>query len=64
MTLEVYLFDISRATDAGTLNAYRVDAIIDDTLTIFEKTEICAAIDARFGALNKAAVGNRRARWE
>jgi hypothetical protein len=52
MILRACIFDISRATDAGTLNAYRMDAISDETLTTFEKTEICAAIDARFSALN------------
>jgi hypothetical protein len=63
MTIRAYLFDISRATDAGTLHAYRADAVEDDTLTSFEKTEVCAAIDRRFHELNKAAAGKQKARW-
>ena len=59
MILRAYLFDISRATDAGTLMAYRTDAVQDDTLMTFEKTEICAAIDARGSALNQAAQQRR-----
>jgi hypothetical protein len=63
MILRAYLFDISRATDAGTLMACRTDAVQDDTLMTFEKMEICAAIDARFGELNKAAMGPQKGRW-
>jgi hypothetical protein len=64
MTSDAYLFDISRATDAGTLQAYRMDAINDDMLTSFEKGEICAAIDARYGQLNaEHPDAKRKPRW-
>ena len=60
MTLRAYLFDISRATDAGTLMAYRTDAVQDDTLTTFEKEEICRAIDARFEKLSPTVASGLR----
>jgi hypothetical protein len=63
MNLCAYLFDISRATDAGTLQAYRLDAVQDETLNSFEKDEICRAIDTRFGQLNQAAAGPQKGRW-
>jgi len=63
MSLQIYLFNISRANDAGTLHAYRNDALNDDTITTFEKEEICRAIARRFHELNKAAIGPGKARW-
>jgi len=63
MSLLSYLFDILHATDAGTLHAYRADALADDMLSSDEKDEICRAVDTRFHELNKQAVGPGKARW-
>ena len=44
MTLSAHLFDISRATDALTLQAYREDVLSDDCLSDEEREELCHAI--------------------
>ena len=63
MNLRTYLFDISRAQDAGTLHAYQADARADETLSSDEQEEIHRAISRRFHELNKKAVGPGRPRW-
>jgi len=63
MNLSAILFDISRATEAGTLHQYREDANEDITLTEEERDEVGRAIDARFSFLNARAGGNPRPRW-
>jgi hypothetical protein len=52
MTLSAHHFDISRATDAITLQAYREDVMSDDCLDAVEKEELCRAIEKRFACLN------------
>ena len=63
MSAEVYQFDISRATDAGTLHAYAADIREDDTLHSDEKEELLKAIGQRFSFLNAAASTTRKPRW-
>ena len=58
-----YLFDISRTTDAAALHEFRHNAENDWDLSMSEREEISAAIDARFGALNLAAHGEQKPRW-
>ncbi len=60
MTLSAHLFDISRATDALTLQAYREDVLSDDCLSDEEKEELCRAIEKRFAFLNARAVGQQK----
>ena len=55
MTLSAHLFDISRATDARTLQAYREDVMSDDCLNTAEKEELSHAIEKRFAFLNARA---------
>ena len=52
MTLSAHHFDISRATDALTLQAYREDVMSDDCLDAAEKEELRRAIEKRFAFLN------------
>jgi hypothetical protein len=52
MTLSAHLFDISRATDALTLQIYREDVLSDDCLSDGEKEELCCSIEKRFAFLN------------
>lgn len=59
MTLSAHLFDISRATDARTLQAYRDDVMSDDCLDAAERDELCRAIEKRFAFLNARTDGNR-----
>ena len=61
---DVYLFDISRTTDATTLHTFRMESETDLEITQTDKDEISAAIDARFGALNLAARGEQKPRWK
>jgi len=63
MNSNAYLFDISRATDAGTLQAYAADCAADETLTSDEREEIANAIAARFSTLNSQAIGKQKPRW-
>jgi len=56
-------FDISRATDAGTLHAYAADIRDDDTLHSDEKDGLLKIIGEKFGALNAAAIGKPKPRW-
>jgi hypothetical protein len=63
MTLSAHLFDISRATDAITLQAYRADVLSDDCLDTAEKEELCRAIEKRFAVLNARAAGKQKSRW-
>ncbi|HTR44032.1 MAG TPA: hypothetical protein VMH87_20655 [Pseudomonadales bacterium] len=63
MTLSAHLFDISRATDAITLQTYRQDILSDDCLDAGEKEELCHAIEKRFAFLNARAVGEQTPRW-
>jgi hypothetical protein len=59
MTLSAHLFDISRATDALTLQAYREDVLYDDCLDAAEKEALCRTIEKRFAFLNARAVGKQ-----
>jgi hypothetical protein len=63
MTLSAHLFDISRATDATTLQTYREDVLSDDCLSAAEKEELCRAIEKRFAFLNARADGQQNPRW-
>jgi hypothetical protein len=63
MIFEAYLFDVSRATDAGTLLTCRADALADECLDAEEKAEICSAIEKRFAALNSGAIQSKP-RWQ
>lgn len=63
MSKEVYSFDISRATDAGTLHAYAADIREDETLDVTDKAELQLEINLRFSALNHAANPNPKPRW-
>jgi hypothetical protein len=63
MHLSAHLFDISRATDAATLLAYRNDVISDDCLDAVEKEELCRTIEKRFAVLNARAAGQQKPRW-
>ena len=63
MMLSAILFDISRATDAGTLHQYRADAAEEITLADEERAEINRAIDARFSFLNLQAGDKPKPRW-
>jgi len=63
MTLSAHLFDISRATDASTLHAYRTDILADDCLNTVEREELCRAIEKRFAFLNARAVTQPTPRW-
>jgi hypothetical protein len=62
LILQAHLFDISRATDAGTLLACRTDALDDICLDAEEKTEICRAIEKRFALLNAGIIGKPKSR--
>lgn len=62
MTLSAHLFDISRATDALTLLAYREDVLSDNSLDTAEKEELCCAIEKRFAFLNARTVGQPKPR--
>ena len=55
MTLSAHLFDISRVTDAITLQTYREDILSDDCLDAVEKEELCRVIEKRFAFLNARA---------
>jgi hypothetical protein len=57
MTLSAHLFDISHATDASTLLAYREDVLHDDCLDAVEKEELLRIIEKRFAVLNARNVG-------
>jgi hypothetical protein len=59
MTLSAHLFDISRATDAITLQAYREDVMSDDCLDAAEKEELCRTIEKRFAFLNARTVDRK-----
>jgi len=63
MTLSAHLFDISRATDASTLLAYREDVLHDDCLDAAEKEQLLQVIEKRFAALNARSVGPQKPRW-
>ena len=63
MIFEAYLFDVSRATDAGTLSTCRADALADECLDAEEKAEICSAIEKRFAVLNSGVIQSRP-RWQ
>ncbi|HAO78242.1 MAG TPA: hypothetical protein DCQ92_04535 [Verrucomicrobia subdivision 3 bacterium] len=64
MNIYAYKFDISRATDAGTLHAYAADAKTDDTLPSDEKEEVLLAIHERFCFLNARAAKPAKGRWD
>ena len=51
--LDAILFDISRATDVGTLNQYQQDAREDETLTVEELAEVEAAIREKLEKLRR-----------
>jgi hypothetical protein len=59
MTLSAHHFDISRATDAITLQVYREDVMSDDCLGVAEKEELCRAIEKRFAFLNARVAENK-----
>lgn len=63
MTLSAHLFDISRTTDAITLQTYHQDILSDDCLDAGEKEELCRAIEKRFAFLNARAAGEQIPRW-
>jgi hypothetical protein len=63
MNIHIYRFDISRATDAATLHAFRQDIAEDDTLTAAEKAALEQTLNDRFAALNAQAVGQQKPRW-
>lgn len=63
MTLSAHLFDISRATEAPTLLAYREDVLSDDCLTAAEKEDLCRTIEKRFAFLNARAADQYKPRW-
>lgn len=56
MTLSAHLFDISRTTDAITLQTYREDVLSDDCLDVAEKEELSRAIEKRFAFLNARTI--------
>ena len=64
MEKSLYLFDISRTDSATTLHWLGQQADTDPELSSAERREIHAAISARFGALNAAALPKRKPRWD
>lgn len=60
MTLSAHHFDISRATDAITLQTYRDDVLSDDCLDAAQKEELCGAIEKRFAIINARTVGQQK----
>jgi hypothetical protein len=62
MTLSAHHFDISRTTDAITLQTYRDDVLSDDCLDAAEKEELCRAIEKRFAFLNARAAEHQQPR--
>lgn len=51
--LDAILFDISRATDVGTLNQYQQDARENETLTVEELAAVEAAIHEKLEKLRR-----------
>ena len=47
MFIDAYQFDISRATDTGTLQDFRREILADANLDPADRDELCAAIDRR-----------------